>query len=114
MLQRAYGNGPTTRYPPLENIEKSIELLDSVLANFTTKKNEQRRSNLVEIFKSAASFGFVLFSQMSTFKFDWKLDRTREPHSIVFWPALVQSVDTRGNELRPRRVIENPSVLRIA
>ncbi|OCK79536.1 hypothetical protein K432DRAFT_354759 [Lepidopterella palustris CBS 459.81] len=91
--------------PRKDNIIKAVELLDAILHPYADERidNNQRRRNLEEILKRAAAFAFILFSQPSTWKFDWQGDHNVEVGSLVIFPALVQLSDETGNVLQPPR-----------
>lgn len=110
MLQQAYRHSPLDEEDPrFESIYKAVDLLEPVLLPLATHTSdtERRRRNLEEIFKRAAAFGFLLFCQSSTFVFDWKAGRSREPGGIVIWPALIQTTDGSGQPLHEPRVFEH-------
>jgi hypothetical protein len=80
-----------------------IAKLDAILAPFILGNVDsgQRYRNLNMILTRSARLAFLLFAQPGTFRFDFS---AREGILVVF-PAFVQTVDDRGQVLRPQRVL---------
>jgi hypothetical protein len=86
-----------------------IAKLDAILAPLiaTSVDGDQRYRNLHMILTRAARLAFLLFSQPSTFRFDFSAPEG----TMVVFPALVQTVDDRGQVLsRPRVLMEKEVV----
>jgi hypothetical protein len=67
-----------------------------------------RRENLVEVMKSAADTGILVFSQPSTFKYHWAIPTdARSSRKVVVTPAFVKVADENGQPLdRPQTMIQ--------
>lgn len=99
LLQKTYGGQRTlshadSRYP---NIENAFQTLDRVLYPYAKQSlNSDRLKNLEEILKRGARVGFLLFSQLSIWKFDWKEPGRARAGTRTVFPALIKVED--GNE----------------
>jgi hypothetical protein len=116
LMQTTYGgNAFPANDPRNHNILQAVEVLDVVLRPYTDERmdNNQRRRNLEEILKRAAGFAFMLFSQPSSWKFEWENPHGHEPGSIVVFPALAQIVDEIGRSLSPPRAFSEVVVRQI-
>ncbi|KAF2746173.1 hypothetical protein M011DRAFT_478552 [Sporormia fimetaria CBS 119925] len=89
----------------LQSIERAIEDLDGVLRPYADSRmdGKQRLHNLREIIKRSANFAFTMFSQPSTWDFDWQKQHGLQSGSICIFPALVQTADEAGEPLNPPR-----------
>jgi hypothetical protein len=77
----------------LQNIRNTAQMANSFLAPYTNGQDEETRlRNLEEIMKRAARFGFLLFSQPASFRFDWSANGA----GVVAFPGLVQVTDDSG------------------
>ncbi|ORY19168.1 hypothetical protein BCR34DRAFT_595610 [Clohesyomyces aquaticus] len=87
--------------PRFPNIRATTDILDGILRPYMDSrvKNDERRRNLEEISKRAASFAFTLFSQPSTWTFDWKEAEGVKSGSLCIFPALVQITDELAQQL---------------
>ncbi|OCL02971.1 hypothetical protein AOQ84DRAFT_303670 [Glonium stellatum] len=106
LMQTTYGrNAFSGNDARNHSILKAVEILDAVLQPYADTRidNNQRRRNLEEMLKRAASFAFMLFSQPSSWKLDWHNTHGSEPGSLVIFPALVQVIDDTGRLLNPPR-----------
>jgi hypothetical protein len=69
----------------------------------------EKIKNLTNIMGHAMAFALWLFSQPSSFRYDWKPSvdvRDRSQHSIVIAPAVLKVTDSRGQALvRPLTVV---------
>jgi hypothetical protein len=67
-----------------------------------------RGQNLVEVMKSAADTGILIFSQPSTFKYRWSVPAdARSSPKVVVTPAFVKVADDNGQPLdRPQTMIQ--------
>lgn len=113
MLQPTYGSKTITDADPrAHNIGLALDDLDSVLTRLRARRDEnaQRRRNLEEILKRAASFAFILFSHPSFWTFDWQANHTHEPGSVVIFPALLQVTDESGQRHSRPRTFEEMEV----
>jgi hypothetical protein len=100
--------------PRHASIEDALRVLDAILLPYvdTRMDTNQRRQNLEEILTRAASFTFVLFSQPSTWEFDWQEEQSVMSGSLCIFPALVQTVDKHGEPIRPPRAVSEAVVRR--
>jgi len=75
-------------------IEVNLKVLNHVLAPFMLNgsKNLEWEKNLRAIIFSGAELGFTLFSQQSTWEFDWKQHGRSDSMGIVVFPALLEKV----------------------
>jgi hypothetical protein len=94
------------------SIEDALRALDGILLPYVDSRMDtnQRRRNLEEILRRAASFAFVLFSQPSTWNFDWGEKQSVRSGSLCVFPSLVQTIDEHGEPLRPPRVVSEAVV----
>ena len=91
-----------------KNIEKTLELLDSLLRQFGHEERDdsKRRSNLEVIMHRAARFGFLLCRQPSGWEFYWD-DSPTNGNSFIILPGLLKVADETGvPNSRPRLVRE--------
>lgn len=97
------------------NIEAALRVLDPILLLYTDSRMDknQRRRNLEEILKRAATFAFTLFSQPSSWDFDWKDQQGVMSGSLCVFPALVQVVDEAGEPVKPPRAFSEAVVRRL-
>lgn len=58
----------------------------------TGSKNLEWEKNLRAIIFAGAELGFTLFSQQSTWVFDWKVQGRPDSREIVVFPALLEKV----------------------
>jgi len=98
-----------------ESIRQAVRAADTVLAVFKNKaavevSTEERLQNLEAIIRRAAGFAFVLFSQPSSWKFQWVGQTGRHQESIVIFPGLEQSVDDEGHARSPPGVVSKPEI----
>ncbi|KAF1363529.1 hypothetical protein EJ07DRAFT_173382 [Lizonia empirigonia] len=104
LMQTAYvDNAFTTSDSRNSSIQTLTYTLEKILQPFADSRinNEQRKRNLEEILKRSASFAFTLFSQSSTWDFDWK--KGVKSGDICIFPALVQMTNEAGEPVRPPR-----------
>lgn len=111
LLQSKYGGGNFGSYDPRnQNLSEALQALDTVLSPFMAEKRDERArtQNLEEILKRGARFGFLLFSQPSTWELDWNAPPSAGRGVLAISPALVQVGDDNGRRLpRPRTVEEH-------
>jgi hypothetical protein len=91
-----------------QNFIDVIAKLDAVLAPFVTESVDsgQRRKNLEMILTRSAKLAFLLFTQPGSFRFDF----SSQEGTLVVFPALVQTVDDRGQVLSRLRVFMEKEV----
>ncbi|KAL8932064.1 MAG: hypothetical protein Q9216_006977 [Gyalolechia sp. 2 TL-2023] len=110
LLQSKYGGGNFGSYDPRnQNLSEALQALDTVLSPFMAEKRDERArtQNLEEILRRGARFGFLLFSQPSTWELDWNAPHNEGRGVLAISPALVQVGDDNGRRLpRPRTVEE--------
>jgi hypothetical protein len=98
-----------------QNIHKAVILADSILrpyvADLNTTRHDARLHNLAMIMQRAARFAYTLFTQPSTWTFNWQESQGTSGEVVVF-PALLQVFDGEQPELaRPRVFVEGKAVL---
>jgi hypothetical protein len=82
------------------NVRTLLDALDLCLRLFAgSRPEDERLSNLAEVLKRGARFGYMLFMQPTEWTFQWT--RPSERSKLVVHPALLQTVDDEG---RPRSV----------
>lgn len=64
-----------------------------------------RRQNVAEIFKSAADVGILIFSQPSSFTYQWGTSQDNRGGVVVVTPAFLKVSDENA------RVLERPQVM---
>lgn len=72
-----------------------------------------RSRNLEEILKRSAQFAFTLFSQPTSWKFDWQNGQNVNSGSLCIFPALVQVTDENGEPLHPPRPFSEAVIRRL-
>jgi hypothetical protein len=112
LLQRTYGG---STIPPndarMANIQELVRRLDAILVRYASSTGKDRRSNLEELIKRGARFGYTLFSQPTEWTFDWGGDGNAKNELVVF-PALVQIGDDAGLRLRkPLKFTDHQTVV---
>ena len=102
LLQGTYSAGSfanaDVRLPATSN---ALAALDALLRPFADPDRDQdeRHRKLEDILKRIARFGYLLFEQPGSYRFEWEV----AGQEWVIWPALLQVVDDSGNRLeRPR------------
>lgn len=90
-------------------------MLDRVLQPYADlrMKNEERKRNLEEVLKRSASFAYTLFSQPSTWKFEWQKGQGVTSGELCVFPALVQVADETGQQINPPRPFSEAIVRRL-
>lgn len=93
-------------------ISSIAKVLESVLQPFADSKvnNKERKRNLEEILKRAALFAFTIFSQPSSWDFDW---RDKAAGELCIFPALVQVANEAGDPVRPPRSFSEAVIRRL-
>ena len=71
-------------------------------------RSKDRVRNLSEILKQAADLGMWLFSQPSTFRFDWTAGTPQSTREIIMLPGLVKETDEKGIRLEEAQVLIEP------
>jgi hypothetical protein len=112
LMQRTYGG---STIPPsdarMTNIQELVRRLDAVLVHSASSTGQDRRSNLEELIKRGARFGYTVFSQPTEWTFDWGGDCNAKNELVVF-PALVQVGDDEGLRLRkPLKFTDHQTVV---
>ena len=109
LLQSKYGGNTFTSYDPRnQNISEALQALDTVVSSFAAEKRDDRArtQNLEEILRRGARFGFLLFSQPSTWELEWNAAPSAGRGVLAVSPALVQVGDENGKRLPKPRVVE--------
>lgn len=116
LTQSRYARNPFTADDSrLQNIQSAARILENVLRSYSDSRmdNGQRIQNLEEILKRAAQFAFTLFSQPSSFHFDWQKGEGVKSGSLCIFPALVQVTDENGTSIQPPRPFSDAVVRRL-
>lgn len=94
------------------SIQAVVRALENILRPYADSRidNEQRKRNLEEIIKRSALFAFTLFSQPSTWGFDWQEHHGVKTGELCIFPALVQLTDETGKSLSSPRPFSQPVV----
>lgn len=106
------GNAFTQELPKddsrMANIARALSLADTFLRPCAKDvDHEKRLVNLEAIMKRAARFGFLLFSQPSSFQFDW----TDNDSGLVVFPGLLQVSDENGRPVASPRAFGSKEVI---
>lgn len=115
LLQSKYGGNSFSSYDPRNpNIAEALRSLDAILAPFATEERDsrERTQKLEEILRRGARFGFLLFSQPSTWEFDWSTPPNAGRGALAVSPALLQVGDDNGRRLPRPRTLEEQELAR--
>lgn len=104
------------------SIDRNMALLDEIVQPFISpgpSAKEQQGKNLRAIMFEAAKFGLILFSQPTSWAFDWKTGRkgsntttNAQPRSsLVVFPALVKSSNVNGKHLPGGDVVVEAEIM---
>lgn len=67
-----------------------------------SRPDSQRISTLVSLLRKAADLGILLFTQASTFLFDWKIQSAQaNENEIPIWPRMLKIYDEEARDLDP-------------
>lgn len=116
LMRSTYGqNTIHASDPRIPSIHDACGILDPTLQPYVDSRvnNDERRRNLEEIFKRAACFAFTLFAQPSTWTFDWKEEQGVKSGSLCIFPALLQTADEAGENIRPPRQLSEAVVRKL-
>ncbi|KAF1928221.1 uncharacterized protein M421DRAFT_391859 [Didymella exigua CBS 183.55] len=91
------------------------QILDSILQPFAGSRmnNQERKHNLNEVLKRSALFAFTIFSQPSSWDFDWKEKQEIKSGGLCIFPALVQATNEAGERVRPPRSFSEAVIRRL-
>ncbi|KAF1918887.1 hypothetical protein BDU57DRAFT_535935 [Ampelomyces quisqualis] len=94
------------------NIQKATLTVDNILRPFADSRMDSgdRKRNLEEVLKRSALFAFTLFSQPSTWAFDWREELSATPRELCIFPALVQVSNENGEPVIPPRAFSEAIV----
>ena len=94
-----------------DHVRKALADADSILKPYVNPRedNAARLRNLEEIMKRAVRFAYTLFSQPSTFRFDWQTGAD----NLAVFPAMLQITDEAGAPLPVPRSFGEKEVARI-
>lgn len=97
------------------NIQALLALLDRILEPYADPRmnNEERRKNLEEVLKRAALVALTLFSQPSTFSFEWQKQQSITAGELCIFPSLMQVADETGQQIKPPRLFSEAITRRI-
>jgi hypothetical protein len=116
LMQSPYVREPFTSSDSRNtSIAAALETLENILRPFADSRmdNAQRKRNLEEILKRSALFAFTLFSQPSTWDFDWESHGVVKPGELCIFPALVHLSDENGQRASPPRPFSDAVVRRL-
>ena len=116
LLRRIYGQNVFSQTDPrLRNILEARLSLDLVIHPYAkvSSGNDERLRKLEDLFKRAARFGYLLFSQPSCWEFDWKDAQDAAAERLIIFPALLQVADDEGKPLQKPRVLEKQEAIEI-
>ncbi|KAK0942415.1 hypothetical protein LTR29_006001 [Friedmanniomyces endolithicus] len=74
------------------------------------KSNGDRTGSLRVILQLASKAGILLFTQPSTFMFEWSSRAGAQGNSLIITPALLRRLDASGKPLRSAQVLIEPRV----
>jgi hypothetical protein len=117
LLQATYVRDPFARSDSRNgNVQAAVVALDNILRPFADSRmdNGDRKRNLEEILKRSALFAFTLFSQPSTWGFDWEEERTAKSGELTIFPTLLQLSDENAQHVIPPRPFSEAVVRRLA
>ncbi|KAF4629764.1 hypothetical protein G7Y89_g8383 [Cudoniella acicularis] len=111
LLQQQYGQPLTENDPRNTAITQALAEADSILLPFVDSSvhTAGRGRNLDGIMRRAAQFAFLLFSQPSSFQFDYA--GTGQANSLVVFPALLQTVNDEAEAVSPPRVLSAKEIM---
>ncbi|KAF2703083.1 hypothetical protein K504DRAFT_508491 [Pleomassaria siparia CBS 279.74] len=116
LMQSAYVRSPFSAIDARnQNIQAAMNTLEGILQPYADSRvdNNQRRRNLEEILKRAASLAFTLFSQPNSWKFDWQDEESFKLGSLCVFPALVQVTNENGETVKPPRTFSEAVIRRL-
>ncbi|KAF2728382.1 hypothetical protein EJ04DRAFT_449432 [Polyplosphaeria fusca] len=116
LMQPKYGQSSfTSSDPRTESIAEALDVLDAILRPYADSRmnSAERRRNLEEMLKRAASFAFTLFAQPSSWIFDWQEEQGVRSGSLCIFPALLQASDETGEPVRPPRKLSEAVVRKL-
>ena len=103
-MRSTYGSNSSisSNDPRQHNLTELANALNALLQDFSSNSNSaERQQSLDEIVRRGARLGYMLFTQPSTWSFDWTNNSSSPQDALVVYPALVQTGDGRGQR-RPR------------
>jgi hypothetical protein len=97
------------------SVQTAVNTLENILRPFADSRmdNGERRRNLEEILKRSALFAFTLFSQPSTWGFDWQETQGVKSGELCIFPALVQLTNETGQAVNPPRPFSEAVIRRL-
>lgn len=116
LMQSTYIRNPFTPSDSRNrSIRAAVSTLDKILRPYADSRmdNEQRKRNLEELVKRATLFAFTLFSQSSSWSFDWEEGQVVKSDELCIFPALVQIADEAGEPVMPPRPFSEAVVRRL-
>jgi len=111
LLQQQYRHQLDENDPRSGSIAQALAATEPILHPFINPSIDMnaRRRNLEGIMGRAAQFAFLLFSQPGSFQFDYT--GTGQPNSLLVCPALLQTVNDKGEPISPPRVLSQKEVI---
>ncbi|KAK0271825.1 hypothetical protein LTR35_013301 [Friedmanniomyces endolithicus] len=94
------------------NIARAASALTKAFAPWELpgKSNGDRTGSLRVILQLASKAGILLFTQPSTFMFEWSSRAGAQGNSLIVTPALLRRLDASGKPLRSAQVLIEPRV----
>ncbi|KAK0971387.1 hypothetical protein LTR91_004400 [Friedmanniomyces endolithicus] len=94
------------------NIARAASALTQAFAPWELpgKSNGDRTGSLRVILQLASKAGILLFTQPSTFMFEWSSRAGAQGNSLIVTPALLRRLDASGKPLRSAQVLIEPRV----
>jgi hypothetical protein len=117
LLQGSYIRDPFTASDSRNgSIQAAFGALENILQPFADSRmdNGERKRNLEEILKRSALFAFTLFSQPSTWDFDWREAHGVKSGELCIFPALVQLTNETSQPVNPPRPFSEAVVRRLS
>jgi len=111
LLKQQYSQQPDENDPRQANIEKALAAVEPILRPFINPSIDlnSRHRNLEGIMRRATQFAFIIFSQPSSFIFDYT--RAAQPDSLVVFPALLVTVNDEAEKLSTPRVLSEKEIV---
>jgi hypothetical protein len=116
LMQGSYVRDPFTASDSRNgSVQTAANTLENILRPFADSRmdNGERRRNLEEILKRSALFAFTLFSQPSTWGFDWRETQGVKSGELCIFPALVQLTNETGQAINPPRPFSEAVIRRL-
>ena len=89
------------------NIDQAVRALTEAFSpwDIPGNSNANNMKSLRKILNQASSAGVLLFTQPSTFMFDWSSKKRGQDRTVIITPAFVKRLNESAETLRPARVL---------